>query len=211
QQVAGKEHRGTLLPCRPVLETAADDACAAQFFANTGAFLYRRPLSKDELRQAVAVAHIASTTLNSFYAGLEMSLAGMLESPQFLFRTELAEPDPAHPGAYRLDAYSKASQLSFFLWNSAPDARLMTAAASGRLETQSGLDHEVDRMLTSPRLEAGVRAFFADMLQFDLFDTLAQGAQLYHQWTFKVGQDAGEQALRQNVDLLLRRQRCCME
>jgi hypothetical protein len=203
QQVTGKEHRGTLLPCRPVLETAADDACAARFFANSGAFLYRRPLSKDELRQAVAVAHSASTILHSFYAGLEMSLAGMLESPQFLFRTELAEPDPAHPDAYRLDAYSKAAQLSFFLWNSAPDAQLMAAAANGDLETQSGLDYQVDRMLSSPRLEAGVRAFFADMLQFDLFDTLAKDAKLYPKWTFKVGQDAEEQTLRTIVDLLL--------
>jgi hypothetical protein len=205
QQVVGREHRRTLVACTPVSDTAADDACAAQFFARSGAFLYRRPLSNDELGQAVAVAHTASTILKSFYDGLEMSLAGMLESPQFLFRAELAEPDPAHAGAYRLDAYSKGSQLSFFLWNSAPDAELMAAAAGGRLESQSGLDHEVDRMLASPRLEAGVRAFFADMLQFDLFDTLAKDAKIYPKWTFKVSQDAQEQTLRTIVDLLLTR------
>ena len=203
QQVAGSAHRRTLVPCTPALDTAPDDACAAQFFARTGAVLYRRPLSQNELRQAVAVAHAASTILKSFYDGLEMSLAGMLESPQFLFRAELGEPDSAHPGAYRLDAYSKASQLSFFLWNSAPDAQLTAAAASGRLQTQSGLDLEVDRMLTSPRLEAGVRAFFVDMLQFDLFDTLAKDAKIYPKWTFKVSQDAQEQTLRTIVDLLL--------
>jgi len=205
QQVVGREHRVTLVPCAPGSEGAPDDACAALFFTRTGAFLYRRPLSEDELRQEIAVAHTASITLKSFYAGLEMSLAGMLESPQFLFRTELAEPDPDHPGAYRLDAYSKASQLSFFLWNSAPDAELMAAAAGGRLQRQSGLEHEVDRMLASPRLEAGVRAFFADMLQFDLFDTLAKDAKIYPKWTFKVSEDAQEQTLRTIVDLLLTR------
>lgn len=205
QQVVGSEHRATLVPCAPRSEAAADDGCAARFFTTTGAFLYRRPLSEEELREQIAVAHTASAALKSFYAGLEMSLAGMLESPQFLFRTELAEPDPEHPGAYRLDAYSKASQLSFFLWNSAPDAELMAAAASGRLQTQSGLEHEVDRMLASPRLEAGVRAFFADMLQFDLFDTLAKDAKIYPKWTFKVSQDAQEQTLRTIVDLLLTR------
>ena len=205
RQVVGRQHRRTLVPCTPVLDTAADDECAARFFARTGPFLYRRPLSNEELRQAVAVAHTASTTLKSFYDGLEMSLAGMLESPQFLFRTELTESDPAHPDGYRLDAYSKASQLSFFLWNSAPDVELMAAAASSRLDTQSGLDHQVDRMLASPRLEAGVRAFFADMLQFDLFDTLAKDARIYPKWTFKVSQDAQEQTLRTIVDLLLTR------
>ena len=205
QQVVGSEHRGTLVPCTPRSAAAADDVCAAQFFTTAGAYLYRQPLSQDELRQQIAVAHTASTALQSFYTGLEMSLAGMLESPQFLFRTELAEPDPEHPGRYRLDAYSKASQLSFFLWNSVPDAELMAAAASSRLQTQAGLDHEVDRMLASPRLEAGVRAFFADMLQFDLFDTLAKDAKIYPKWTFKVSQDAQEQTLRTIVDLLLTR------
>jgi uncharacterized protein DUF1592/uncharacterized protein DUF1588/uncharacterized protein DUF1595/uncharacterized protein DUF1585/uncharacterized protein DUF1587 len=205
QQVVGMEHRRTLVPCRPSADTAADDGCAARFLAKAGALLYRRPLSDAELRQEVAVAHAASTALNSFYDGLGMSLAGMLESPQFLFRAELLEPDRARSGAYRLDAYSRASQLSFFLWNSAPDAELMAAAASGRLDTASGLDGQVDRLLASPRLESGVRAFFADLLQFDLFDTLAKDAKIYPKWTFKVSQDAQEQTLRTIVDLLLTR------
>jgi hypothetical protein len=202
-QVVDEAHRGTLIPCKPESAAAPDDACAAQFFAKAGPLLYRRPLARGELDQAVVLASTAAHTLKSFYSGLEMSLAGMLESPQFLFRQEVAEPDPDHPGSYRLDAYSKASQLSFFLWNSGPDAKLMAAAQSGRLDTQSGLAAEVDRMLQSPRLEAGVRAFFADMLQFDLFDTLAKDAQIYPKWTAKVAQDAEEQTLRGIVDLLL--------
>lgn len=204
RQVVGTQHRRSLVPCRPARDTAPDDACAARFLARAGALLYRRPLSSEELNSEVAVAHAASASLASFYDGLGMSLAGMLESPQFLFRTELLEADPGRPGAYRLDAYSRASQLSFFLWNSAPDAKLTAAAASGRLESQSGLDAEVDRMLASPRLEAGLRAFFADMLQFDLFETLSKDAKLYPKWTFKVSQDAPEQTLRTIVDLLLR-------
>jgi hypothetical protein len=202
-QVVDEAHRGTLIPCKPESAMGPDDACAAQFFAKAGPLLYRRPLAAHELDQAVALAGTAARTLKSFYSGLEMSLAGMLESPQFLFRQEVAEPDPDHPGGYRLEAYSKASQLSFFLWNSGPDARLMAAAQSGRLDSRSGLAAEVDRMLHSPRLEAGVRAFFADMLQFDLFDTLAKDAQIYPKWTAKVAQDAEEQTLRSIVDLLL--------
>jgi hypothetical protein len=202
-QVVDEAHRGTLIPCKPESASAPDDACAARFFAKAGPLLYRRPLAREELDQAVALANAAAQTVKSFYSGLEMSLAGMLESPQFLFRQEVAEPDADHPGAYRLDAYSKASQLSFFLWNSGPDAKLMAAAQSGKLHTRSGLSAEVDRMLQSPRLEAGVRAFFADMLQFDLFDTLAKDAQIYPKWTAKLARDAEEQTLRGIVDLLL--------
>jgi len=203
QQVVSPEHRDTLIPCRPRSASEPDPACATQFFKRTGALLYRRPLSASELDSAVAVANLAGTTLKSFYSGIEMSLTGMLESPQFLFRREVAEADTQHPGTYRLDAYSTASQLSFFLWNSDPDAQLRAAARSGALDTESGLTHEVDRMLASPRLEAGVRAFFSDMLQFDLFDTLSKDAKIYPKWTVRVGQEAQEQTLRTIVDLLL--------
>jgi hypothetical protein len=204
-QVVSEAHRDTLIPCKPESATAPDDACALRFFAKAGPLLYRRPLAQDELDELRQLANTAAQALHSFYSGLEMSLAGMLESPQFLFRREVAEPDPNYRGAYRLDAYSKASQLSFFLWNAGPDPTLMAAARSGKLDTPSGLAGEVDRMLQSPRLEAGVRAFFADMLQFDLFDTLAKDAQIYPKWTVKVAQDAQEQTLRSIVDLLLTR------
>ena len=202
-QVVSEEHRDTLIPCKPQSLTAPDDACALRFFAKAGPLLYRRPLTQDELDEARQLANTAARTLRNFYSGLGLSLAGMLESPQFLFRREVAEPDPTSPGAYRMDAYSKASQLSFFLWNAGPDAKLMAAARMGKLDTPSGLADEVDRMLRSPRLEAGVRAFFTDMLQFDLFDTLAKDAQIYPKWTVKVAQDAQEQTLRSIVDLVL--------
>jgi len=83
-----------------------------------------------ELEQAVAIARVTAQSLKNFYSGVEMSLAGMLESPPFLFRLEVAEPDPDRRGSYRLDAYSRASQLSFFLWNSGPDEALTEAARS---------------------------------------------------------------------------------
>ena len=39
------------------------------------------------------------------------------------------EPDPDRKGRNRLDDFSIASQLSFFLWNSAPDSTRSSAAA----------------------------------------------------------------------------------
>ena len=202
-QVVSEEHRRTLLPCTPQSAAAPDDACAARFFSKAGPLLYRRPLTQDELQAVITLANLSAQALQNFYTGLAMSLAGMLESPQFLFRAQSAVPDPSRAGAYQLDAYSKASQLSFFLWNAGPDPKLMAAAQSGKLDTPSGLADEADRMIDSPRLEAGLRAFFADMFQFDLFDSLAKDAKIFPKWTFKVAADAKEQTLRTIVDHLL--------
>lgn len=202
-QVVDERHRDVLLPCKPQSATVADDACSTQFFSKVGPLLIRRPLQPNELRQLVQLARAATQTIGSFHDGLATSLAGLLLSPQFLFREEVVEPDPEQPGNYRLDAYTKASQLSFFLWNSGPDRKLLAAAASGALHSKAGLEREVERMLLSPRLEPGMRAFFTDMLQFDVFDTLAKDATIYPKWTIRVAQDAQEQTLRTIVDHLL--------
>jgi hypothetical protein len=121
----------------------------------------------------------------------------------FLFRHENVEPDPDHPGKYRLDAFAKASQISFLLWNTTPDDDLLRAAESGELHTQRGLQQQVDRLLGSPMLESGVRAFFTDMLGFDQFATLSKDATLYPKFTPKAVADAQEQTLRTIVDLLI--------
>jgi hypothetical protein len=204
-QIVDPQHRATLIPCKPASETEPDDACASRFLGNAGRLLYRRPLTQQELQAHVDTAHATAKTTNSFYSGLALSLAGMLESPPFLFRKEVAERDPDNPGQYRLDGYSKASFLSFLLWNTMPDEELLNAAGKGELNNRSGLVHQVDRMLASPRLEAGVRAFFKDMLGFDEFSTLTKDKSLYPKFTAQIIPEAQEQTLRTIVDLLLTR------
>jgi hypothetical protein len=129
----------------------------------------------------------------------------MLESPRFLFREEIAEPDPDHAGELRLNAYAKASRLSFFLWNTAPDDELLAAAEKGDLDDERGRARQVDRLLASPRLKAGVRAFFADMLNFDTMSTLAKDPEVYPKFTPTLANEAQEQTLRTITDLLVTR------
>ena len=124
-------------------------------------------------------------------------------APQTLFVADRAEPDPARPGYARLDAYSLASRLSFFLWNAAPDDELLRAAGKGELDSEIGLAKAVDRMLASPRLETGMRAFFDDMLRFDDLVVLAKDPGIYPVFGAETIVDAREQTLRTLVDHLL--------
>jgi hypothetical protein len=203
-QIVDPEHRAESIPCKPKLVSEPDDSCASKFLAKTGELLFRRPLVTEELQAYVQAAGAAATRLGDFYKGLSLSLAGMLVSPQFLYVQEFSEPDPAHRGMQRLDAYSRASRLSFFLWNTAPDPFLLAAAKSGDIHSAKGLEKQVDRMLASPRLEAGVRAFFTDFLELDNFETLAKDSTIYPKFTSAVAAHAEEQTLRTIVDLLLR-------
>jgi hypothetical protein len=205
-QVLDEERRGIYLNCEPDSATAPDDVCARQFLSDVGLRLFRRPLTGDETNAFVKAARVATEVLDDFYAGTAMALAGMLTSPQFLFRHETLEPDPSNDGGYRVDAYSKASRLSFFLWNSTPDPLLLAAAEAGELDSSEGLTRQVERMIASPRIENGIRAFFYDMLEFDKFDDLTKDTLIYPKWSARVGDDAKEMTLRTIVHLLLTEQ-----
>ncbi len=205
-QVTSERHRAELVGCQPAVVDGYDAACAKPFISSVGRLLYRRPLTDNELQVLLQVAQLAATDKKDFYAGLEKSLTNMLVSPHFLFRVERSEPDPEHDGEYRLTAYGKATRLSYLLWNSAPDSTLLAVAESGEIHTEKGLQGQVDRMLESPRLEAGVRAFFDDMLAFNEFDTLAKDKMIFPQFTRQVANDSREQTLRTIVDHLLTRE-----
>jgi hypothetical protein len=207
QRAVSPEFRDFLIPCKPRHDDAPDKSCAEKFLVPVGRLLYRRPLTKAEQTQVVGEANEAAKRLKDFYAGLAISLEGMLIAPKTLFVIDRSEPDPQRPDHRRLDAYSLADRLSFFLWNAAPDDELLKTAERGDLMTSQGRAKEVDRMLSSPRLVTGVRSFFDDMLGFDDFAVLAKDADIYPAFVGDTVQDAREQTLRIIVDHLLVKKR----
>ena len=210
KQVVDVENRQHLVACRPESIDGPDNACATQFVSKVGRLLFRRALSDDEIATYVEYASAAALELDGkesedeeldgFYAGLQVVLEGLLLHPEVLFIMESAEPDPNNSEQLRLDAYSLASRLSFFLWNASPDDELLAAAESGDLQSPGGVERAVDRMLESPRLVDGMRAFFDDMLIFDEFKTLSKDPTIYPQFTSVTAQDAREQTLRTIID-----------
>jgi Protein of unknown function (DUF1592)/Protein of unknown function (DUF1588)/Protein of unknown function (DUF1585)/Protein of unknown function (DUF1595)/Protein of unknown function (DUF1587) len=203
KQVVDAEHRNFLIPCKPAKDDAADKECAGKFLAATGRLLHRRALLDTELKAYVQQAGTAANELEDFYEGLGIVLEAMLISPDVLFMVETGEPDPKARDRNRLDAYSLASRLSFFLWNAGPDDQILKAAESGDLNTKKGRARVVDTMLASPRLEDGVRAFFDDMFAFDDFNTLSKDPSVYPSFTGQTVADAREQTLRTVVDHLI--------
>lgn len=195
-QVVSEAHRERLLSCVPHSTTDADAACASQFLQSYGLRLWRRPLSDTELLAWVDTAGQAAIKLVDFYAGLELALAGMLMSPEFLFVIDRREPDAAALTGWRLDSYSLASRLSYLLWNSAPDEVLLRAAADRSLLEDAALHQQVSRLLASPRLANGIRAFFSDLYRFQTYNEINKDKLIYPAFTDQTMNDAREQTLR---------------
>src|SRR6185312_7566470 len=132
-QVTSEKYRKRL-PCVPSDPKTPDDACAGKVLSHYGRLLFRRPLTGAELDDSLSLSRRMTERTKDFYSGLSYGLSMLLQLPDFIFRSEVAIPS-ADGKSGKLDSYSRATRLSFLMWNTTPDAELLRAAESGELNT----------------------------------------------------------------------------
>ncbi len=162
--------RAALVPC-PVT-SPLDAACLGQFIQTFGLRAWRRPLESIEVQRYQAYG--AQVGLADGWTALEYVTAGMLTSPNFLYRVELGETDPEHPEWLRYTGYEMASRLSFLLRNTLPDAELFAAAKSGELATHEGVLRQANRLLgeAAPTAEM-IKQLYSEYLDLPLLAGVA--------------------------------------
>lgn len=89
---------------------------------------------------------------------LQAGYTALLCSPKFLYLRE---------SSGQLSDYEIASRLSYFLWSSMPDERLLSLAAQGRLTEPDVLRSETERMLSDWKSAAFKRNFTVAWLRLD--------------------------------------------
>ena len=145
---------------------------AAGFISTVGRRFYRRPLTTAEAAayQKVFDAGAAlSGTQSTFAKGASVVLEAMLQSPHFLYRTELV------PAGAPLTGYEMAAKLSLLLRNTTPDDALLDAAGTpGNLDTQEGAAAAAQKMLDEPTAKAVMRKFHSEFLHFARFAELSK-------------------------------------
>lgn len=188
--------RRRLVDCEPA--DTVDDDCARSALAPLARRAWRRAATEDELGRLVGLAAVAAETLESFDAGLTFAIAAVLQSPNFIYRIELGEPDPDAPSGdeLRYSSLEMASRLAFFLWNGLPDETLLAAAERGELTQERGLERQVRRMLASPRAREGLRAFVSEWLELDRLLSLSKDPGVFVHMSSEVGPSAREETLR---------------
>src|SRR5262249_22472598 len=127
--------------------------CARTILAALARRAYRRPVTEEDLKPLMAFYEDGRAE-GGFERGVEIGLQRLLVSPSFLFRIE-RDPATVPPGtAYAISDVELASRLSFFLWSSIPDDRLLDVAIEGKLRQPEVLEGEVRRLLADPRAES---------------------------------------------------------
>lgn len=158
---------GSLLPCDPGQLGETD--CAKAFIEDFGARAFRRPMRAEDTARYMTV-YAAGSAGADFESGVRLVLESFLQSPHFLYRSELGEP--VGDGTYRLTAFEIASELSYLIWGTMPDAALFTAAQDGTLDTQEGIETQAKRMLEDPRARTAVQRFVSQWLDLDQLEVV---------------------------------------
>jgi len=140
-----------------------EESCAREILSRLARRAYRRPVSGGEI-EALLGLYRAGRREEGFEEGIRMALQGLLVSPGFLFRIEQDPPGLASHTAYPVSNLELASRLSFFLWSSIPDERLLGVAEAGQLRDPEILKEQARRMLADKRSQALVTNFSGQWL-----------------------------------------------
>lgn len=192
--VFADEERGeALVGCIP---DDVDDPCVADFLRDFGFRLFRRPLSEDELEDYLGV--VVDTARGDPRQGLRLALYALLQSPQFLYRAELGEPDPEDDSRRVYTSFEMAQRLSFLLWDTTPDRELLEAASADELTTEEGIYSQAVRLLDSERSRMSVQAFFSQYLNLGALRGLERDPELFPAFSPTLAE-----SMRAEVDLLV--------
>jgi hypothetical protein len=160
---AATRNLGALSPCLSTATSTSESGCVQQFLRDFGSRAFRRPLQDAEVTALQNLFSSARMDGDTLAQALGTAIAGILQSPYFLYRVELSAPSGGSAYA-RLSPWEIASRLSYLLWSSMPDDTLFTAARNNQLGSKEGISTQAQRMISDERTRAMVAGFDQDWL-----------------------------------------------
>ncbi|KYF51963.1 hypothetical protein BE08_46000 [Sorangium cellulosum] len=145
------------------------DTDAAGFIETVGRRAYRRPLTDAEVARYTALFETGaamSGSKSAFAKGAQLVIRTLLQSPHFLYRTELGEDGEP------LDGYEVAAKVSLWLRDAAPSDELLDKAST--LTTPEAIAAVVEPMLEEPGAVNAMRYFHRELLHFDRYATISK-------------------------------------
>jgi len=162
--VSESPSRRRLFVCHPG-PNVDETACATKILTSLEHRAYRRSVTAADVEAPLSFYKRSRQSGGSFDDGIRAGVARVLSSPYFLYRIE-QDPAGARPGvAHPVSDIELASRLSFFLWSSIPDEKLLDLAEAGRLRQPEVLAAQVRRMIGDDRSDALVENFTGQWLQ----------------------------------------------
>ncbi len=158
--------------------TAPTTSCATSFIQAFGRQAFRTTLAANDPRVATysKLFMLGSSNVD----GAQAVISAMLQSPYFLYRSELGAQSG---GKFALTPYEVATELAYLLTGNTPDTTLLAAAdsvAAGSLALSSMIDQQAQRLLgSSASSTSAVMGFMNGWLGLSRLYTTAKDATVY--------------------------------
>ena len=174
EKLADKVTADAAALARLVPANAPTDAAgkAKAFITAFGQRAFRRPVTDAEVTTHVGLFNQAPTLypgVDAFKAGASLVIQAMLQSPHFLYRTELGV---ATAGATKvpLNDWEVGAKLAFSIANTMPDDMLFAAAAAGQLHDKAAVAAQAKRLLDGATGTAGLSNFNLQVYRLGTYD-----------------------------------------
>ncbi len=157
-----------------------DAACAGTFISSLGRTLYRRPVSPEQLTRLNAI-FAAGKALSGSEEGMRYVVQAMLQSPLFLYRTEVG-PSSVAAGSgtlTSLTSFEVASLLSYMVTDAPPDAELSKAADADQLQSPAQIQAQFARLNKTPAAAEKTTAFLEGLLGVNATSNVVKDETLY--------------------------------
>jgi hypothetical protein len=136
-------------------------SCVTSLLDEFAPKLWRRPLTTQE--RAELTGPLADLTGNA--RKLEFAFNSLILSSNFLFRSEIGD---VKDGVRVLNNYEIVTLLAYTIWNSTPDATLLTLAQKNSPLTVEELQTQVDRMIASTKANTALVEIYKDYLKLEM-------------------------------------------
>ncbi|HWA71844.1 MAG TPA: DUF1592 domain-containing protein [Polyangiaceae bacterium] len=171
-----KSRMAQISPCDLAADTGT--TCATKFVTEFGLRAFRRPLQAAEVTDYVALYGVGKQG-GGAANGFRLVVEAMLQSPFFLYHHDVGSTGTPQTKAVAVTPYELASRLSYFLWNSMPDAALFGAAGNGTLSDPSVLSDQVERMLNDAKASTTIGLFHRQWLALEDLPNLDKDASAF--------------------------------
>jgi hypothetical protein len=179
-EARGNGKLAALSPCSDPVKQGT--TCAATFVSTFGAQVYRRPVTAAEAANLATVYQAAvtgDTGTSPYNDGIDLITRTMLQSPGFLYVTELGPDAPSADPSLTLTPYELASTMSYLLTAGPPDQTLLQAAASGELASPDQLEAQARRLLATAGAPARLVRLVREWLGVAAIGQIAKDANWY--------------------------------
>jgi mono/diheme cytochrome c family protein len=179
--------RPLIFICDP--KAAGETACAKQIAENLAHRAYRRPVTAEDISHLMRFYDEGRLDNGTFDQGITEVAAAVLASPDFLFRSIPAPRGVSKNGEFPLTDLELASRLSFFIWNTGPDAELLKLAEAHQLTKPGVMDAQVKRMMADPKAESLVSSFAMKWLNLNSLDLVQPDPKIFNAFNAALRKD----------------------